>query len=272
MGVLDLLFQRISRFFRGLIWNSASIDEKIDLAEEEERGNLASIVQSAGSIRGAALDVMGRVQEIGPKLAEAADNLDDSNRELAEAQKAYAANATPEAADRVTRAQNMLNLKASVVDTLSQQMSEAQSAYKQLQGEFENANAVAQWKQAQNSLLEVQHDALRGKAAWSEAQGKLLEAQRAIANVASAPLSESMLNQDAKQFQRKINRDAGEIEVLHGLIRNMGGTVSMPGAGVSAGARAAIAASNARLGIAPSATASLSEGQAPAARAQSAKE
>src|SRR5262249_51960103 len=84
-------------------------------------------------------------------------------------------------------------------------------------------------------------------------QGKLLEAQRAIANVASAPLSENMLNQDAKQFQRKINRDAGEIEVLHGLIRNQGGVVSMPGTGVSSGARAAIAASIAPLGRADTA-------------------
>jgi chromosome segregation ATPase len=249
MGVLDLLMQRISRFFKGLIWNSASIDEKINLAEDEERGNLATIVQNAGSIRGAALDVMDRIQDIGPRLAESTDDLDGANRELAMAQQAYAANATPDNADNVSRAQNMLNLKASVVDALSQQMSEAQSAYKQLQGEFTNANALAQWKQAQNSLLEVQHDALRGKAAWAEAQSKLLEAQRAIANVASAPLSESMLNQDAKQFQRKINRDAGEIEVLHGLIRNQGGVVSMPGTGVSSGARAAIAASNARLGL-----------------------
>ncbi|MBI5877211.1 MAG: hypothetical protein HZB53_06150 [Chloroflexi bacterium] len=271
MGLLDLLMQRISRFFRGLIWNSAPLEEKIDLAEEEERGNLATIVKSAGSIRGAALDVMTRVQEIGPKLAESTDDLDDANRELGAAQQAYAANPTPDVADRVARAQNMLNLKASVVDTLSQQMSEAQSAYKQLQGEFTNANALAQWKQAQNSLLEVQHDALRGRAAWAEAQGKLLEAQRAIANVGSAPLSENLLNQDAKQLQRQINRDAGEIEVLHGLIRNMGGTTSLPGSGVSSGARAAIAASNARLGVAPSSTASSTDAQA-ASRAQSAKE
>ncbi len=249
MGLLNLLSQRLSRFFRNLIWHSASLDERIELAEQEERGSLATIVQNAGSIRGAALDVMDRIQEIGPKLAEATDDLDDANRELNAAQNAYAANASPENADRVARAQNMLNLKATIVDTLSQQMSEAQSAYKQLQGEFQNANALAQWKQAQNALLEVQHDALRGRAAWSEAQRKLLEAQRAIANVASAPLSESLLNQDAKQLQRQINRDAGEIEVLHGLIRNMGGTVSMPGAGLSAGAKAAIAASNARLGL-----------------------
>ena len=262
MGVLDLLLQRISRFFRGLVWNSASMDEKINLAEDEERGNLATIVQNAGSIRGAALDVMDRVQDIGPKLAEATDDLDGANRDLAAAQRAYAANATPDNADQVSRTQNMLNLKASVVDALSQQMSEAQSAYKQLQSEFTNANALAQWKQAQNSLLEVQHDALRGKAAWAGAQDKLLEAQRAIANVASAPLSESMLNQDAKQFQRKINRDAGEIEVLHGLIRNQGGVVSMPGTGVSAGARAAIAASNARLGVSAPASSASSESQA----------
>jgi chromosome segregation ATPase len=252
MGLLGLLTQRIYRFFRSLIWHSASIDERIDMVEEEERGNLATVVQNAGSIRGAALDVMDRIQEIGPKLAEATDDVDDANRELDTAQKAYAANASPENADRVSRAQNMLNLKASIVDTLSQQMSEAQSAYKQLQGEFENSNALAQWKQAQNSLLEVQHDALRGKAAWAEAQHKLLEAQRTIANVANAPLSESLLNQDSKQFQRQINRDAGEIEVLHGLVRNMGGVVSMPGTGVSAGAKAAIAASNARLGLAAS--------------------
>ena len=214
---------------------------------------------------------MDRVQEIGPKLAEATDDLDSANHELSAAQQAYTANPSPDNADQVTRAQNMLNLKASVVDALSQQMSEAQSAYKQLQGEFGNANALAQWKQAQNSLLEVQHEALRGKAAWAGAQEKLLEAQRAIANVASAPLSESMLNQDSKQFQRKINRDAGEIEVLHGLIRNMGGTVSMPGTGVSTGARAAIAASNARLGIAPPAAATTTQAQA-ASRTMSAKE
>ena len=271
MGLLGLLMQRISRFFRGLIWHSASIDERIGMAEDEERGNLATIVQSAGSIRGAALDVMDRVQDIGPKLAEATDDLDNANRDLNAAQSAYAANATPDNADRVSRAQNLLNLKASVVDTLSQQMSEAQSAYKQLQGEFENANALAQWKQAQNSLLEVQHDALRGKAAWAEAQGKLLEAQRTIANVASAPLSENLLNQDSKQLQRQINRDAGEIEVLHGLIRNMGGTVSSPSTGVSTGARAAIAASNARLGIAPPATTPAADAQA-ASRRMSAKE
>jgi len=269
MGVLDLLMQRISRFFRGLIWNSASLDEKIDLAEDEARGNLATIVQNAGSIRGAALDVMTRVQEIGPKLAEATDDLDEANRELNKAQKAYETNATPDAADRVARAQNILNVKASVVDTLSQQMSEAQGAYKQLQGEFENANAVAQWKQAQNSLLEVQHDALRGRSAWASAQGKLLEAQRAIANVASAPLSENLLNQDSKQLQRQINRDAGEIEVLHGLIRNMGGASGMPGTGVSSGARAAIAASNARIGV-PAAGASASSDAQSASRSQSA--
>ncbi len=271
MGLLNLLGQRISRFFRNLIWHSASLDERIDLAEEEERGNLATIVQNAGNIRGAALDVMDRIQDIGPKLAEATDNLDSANVELNAAQKAYAADASQENADRLARGQNMLNLKASVVDTLSQQMSEAQSAYKQLQGEFTNANGLAQWKQAQNSLLEVQHDALRGKAAWAEAQGKLLEAQRAIANVANAPLSESMLNQDTKQLQRKINRDAGEIEVLHGLIRNMGGTVSMPGTGVSAGAKAAIAASNARLGLASSTTSAPPESQ-PSSRTTSAKE
>lgn len=272
MGVLDLLAQRVSRFFRNLIWHSAPLEERIGLAEDEERGNLAVIVQNAGSIRGAALDVMDRVQDVGPKLAEATDQLDFANRDLAAAQQAYNANASPENTDRLARAQNMLNLKASVVDALSQQMSEAQSAYKQLQGEFENANALAQWKQAQNSLLEVQHDALRGKAAWAEAQGKLLEAQRSIANVASAPLSESMLNQDSKQLQRQINRDAGEIEVLHGLVRNMGGVVSMPGTGVSSGARAAIAASNARLGIStPSATAAASDTPA-SARSASAKE
>jgi hypothetical protein len=273
MGVLDLLLQRISRFFRGLIWHSASLDERIGMAEEEARGNLGVIVQNAGNIRGAALDVMNRMQEIGPRLAEATDALDETNRELAAAQTAYTANPTPDLADRVTRAQNMLNLKATVVDSLSQQMSEAQSAYKQLQVEFENANALAQWKQVQNSLLEVQHDALRGKAAWAEAQHKLLEAQRSMANVATAPLSEGLLNQDAKDFQRQINRDAGEIEVLHGLIRNMGGATPMPGVGVSAGARAAIAASSARLGIAPPAAAAgtASQGQT-ASRAQSAKE
>lgn len=271
MGVLNLLMQRISRFFRNMIWHSASMDERIGLAEDEERGNLAVIVQNAGSIRGAALDVMDRVQEVGPKLAEATDDLDGANHELSAAQQASTANPSPENADRLSRAQNMLNLKASVVDALSQQMSEAQSAYKQLQGEFENANALSQWKQAQNSLLEVQHDALRGKAAWAEAQGKLLEAQRSIANVASAPLSENMLNQDAKQLQRQINRDAGEIEVLHGLVRNMGGIVSMPGTGVSAGARAAIAASNARLGVA--APSSTTPAQLPASsRSTSAKE
>ncbi len=272
MSLLNLLGQRIYRFFRGLIWHSASLDERIDLVEEEERGNLATIVHNAGSIRGAALDVMDRMQDVGPKLAEATDQLDNANRDLNSAQQAYAANPTPENTDRVTRAQNMLNLKASVVDTLSQQMSEAQSAYKQLQGEFENANALAQWKQAQNSLLEVQHDALRGKAAWAEAQQKLLEAQRAIANVANAPLSESLLNQDAKQLQRQINRDAGEIEVLHGLIRNMGGTVSMPGTGLSSGAKAAIAASNARLGIAPPAAAAASSESQAAPRTKSANQ
>ncbi len=271
MGLLSLLVERISRFFRNLIWHSASLDERIDMAEDEERGNLATIVQNAGNIRGAALDVMDRVQEIGPKLAESTDDLDSANRELNAAQNANAASPSPENADRVARAQNMLNLKASVVDALSQQMSEAQSAYKQLQGEFQNANALAQWKQAQNSLLEVQHDALRGKAAWAEAQQKLLEAQRTIANVASAPLSENLLNQDSKQFQRQINRDAGEIEVLHGLIRNMGGVVSMPGTGISTGARAAIAASNARLGIAAPSAAATPESQA-ASRAASAKE
>ncbi|MGB8645991.1 MAG: hypothetical protein WCF84_12195 [Anaerolineae bacterium] len=263
MSLLNLLGQRVYRFFRGLIWHSASIDERINMAEDEERGNLATIVQNAGSIRGAALDVMDRMQEIGPKLAEATDDLDSANHELNAAQKAYTANPSQENTDRVTRAQNMLNLKASVVDTLSQQMSEAQSAYKQLQGEFDNANGLAQWKQAQNSLLEVQHDALRGKAAWAGAQHKLLEAQRAIANVANAPLSENLLNQDTKQFQRDINRDAGEIEVLHGLIRNMGGTVSMPGTGVSSGARAAIAASNARLGIAPASSTPAAESETP---------
>ena len=149
MGVLDLLMQRISRFFKGLIWNSASIDEKINLAEDEERGNLATIVQNAGSIRGAALDVMDRIQDIGPRLAESTDDLDSANRELAMAQQAYAANPVQDNADNASRAQNMLNLKALVVDALSQQMSEAQSAYKQLQGEFTNANALAQWKQAQ---------------------------------------------------------------------------------------------------------------------------
>ncbi len=271
MGLLSLFSQRVYRFFRNLIWHSASIDERIDLAEQEERGNLATVVQSAGSIRGAALDVMDRIQEVGPKLAEATDDLDQANREVNAAQNAYAANSTPENADRVARAQNMLNLKANIVDTLSQQMSEAQSAYKQLQGEFQNANALAQWKQAQNSLLEVQHDALRGRAAWAEAQNKLLEAQRTIANVASAPLSENLLNQDSKQLQRQINRDAGEIEVLHGLIRNMGGTVSTPGAGLSTGARAAIAASNARLGLAAPSAAATSESQA-SSRTMSAKE
>ncbi len=271
MGLLGLLLQRISNFFRGLIWHSASLDERIDMAEDQERGSLATIVQNAGNIRGAALDVMDRVQEVGPKLAEATDDLDSANRDLVAAQNAAATNPTPDNADRVSRAQNMLNLKASVVDALSQQMSEAQGAYKQLQGEFENANALAQWKQAQNSLLEVQHDALRGRAAWAEAQNKLLEAQRTIANVASAPLSENLLNQDSKQLQRQINRDAGEIEVLHGLIRNMGGTVSMPGTGVSAGARAAIAASNARLGIQAPAATTAAESQA-SARSASAKE
>lgn len=271
MGLLSLLSQRISRFFRNLIWHSASMDERIEMAEEEERGNLATIVQNAGNIRGAALDVMDRIQDVGPKLAEATDGLDEANRELNAAQSANAANGSQENADRVARAQNMLNLKASVVDTLSQQMSEAQSAYKQLQGEFQNANALAQWKQAQNSLLEVQHDALRGKAAWASAQGKLVEAQRAMANVASAPLSESLLNQDSKQLQRKINRDAGEIEVLHGLIRNMGGVVSTPGAGLSAGAKAAIAASNARLGLAAPSSTTATESQA-SSRTMSAKE
>jgi hypothetical protein len=271
VDLLSLLSQRISRFFRNLIWHSASMDERIDLTEQEERGNLATIVQNAGSIRGAALDVMDRIQDIGPKLAESTDGLDEANREVSAAQNAYSANPSPENADRVARAQNMLNLKATVVDSLSQQMSEAQSAYKQLQGEFQNANALAQWKQAQNSLLEVQHDALRGKAAWAGAQGKLLEAQRAIANVASAPLSENLLNQDSKQLQRQINRDAGEIEVLHGLIRNMGGTVATPGAGISAGAKAAIAASNARLGLSAPASAASSESQA-SSRTMSAKE
>ncbi len=271
MSLLNLFSQRVYRFFRNLIWHSASLDERIDLAEQEQRNNLATIVQNAGSIRGAALDVMDRIQEIGPKLAQGTDDLDDANRELNAAQNAYAANPSQENTDRVTRAQNMLNLKATIVDTLSQQMSEAQSAYKQLQGEFQNANALAQWKQAQNALLEVQHDALRGKAAWSEAQHKLLEAQRSIANVASAPLSESMLNQDAKDLQRQINRDAGEIEVLHGLIRNQGGTVSMPGTGVSAGARAAIAASNARLGLSTPSSTSTSESQS-SSRTMSAKE
>jgi chromosome segregation ATPase len=271
VDLLSLLSQRVSRFFRNLIWHSASMDERIDLTEQEERGNLATIVQNAGSIRGAALDVMDRIQDIGPKLAESTDGLDEANRELSAAQNAYAANASPENADRLARAQNMLNLKASVVDTLSQQMSEAQSAYKQLQGEFQNSNALAQWKQAQNSLLEVQHDALRGRAAWASAQGKLLEAQRAIANVASAPLSENLLKQDSKQLQRQINRDAGEIEVLHGLIRNMGGVVSSPGAGLSAGAKAAIAASNARLGLSAPASAATSESQA-SSRTMSAKE
>src|SRR2546423_561861 len=150
MGVFNLLIQRVSHFFRDLIWHSASMDERINLAEEEERGNLAVIVQNAGSIRGAALDVMDRVQEVGPRLAEATDDLDNANLAVASAQQAYTANPSPENADRLARAQNMLNLKASVVDALSQQMSEAQSAYKQLQGEFENANALSQWKQAQN--------------------------------------------------------------------------------------------------------------------------
>src|SRR5512143_366388 len=122
MSLLNLLGQRIYNFFRGLIWHSASIDERIELAEQEQRGNLATIVRNAGSIRGAALDVMDRMQDIGPKLAEAADDLDQANRELQTAQQAYTANPTPDNADRATRAQNMLNLKASVVDTLSQQM------------------------------------------------------------------------------------------------------------------------------------------------------
>src|SRR5438093_10574791 len=108
MGVSDLIMQRISLFFRVLVWHSASLDERIGLAEEEERGNLAVIVQNAGNIRGAALDVMDRVQEVGPKLAEATDDLDSANLALASAQQAYTANASQENADRLARAQNML--------------------------------------------------------------------------------------------------------------------------------------------------------------------
>jgi len=36
MGILELLGQRISRFFRNLIWHSAPLEERIGLAEDEE--------------------------------------------------------------------------------------------------------------------------------------------------------------------------------------------------------------------------------------------